>query len=168
MQLDIQKLSGQYQARHMTEDDLPELLALARGNPVYYEHMRVQPALESLREDLTKLPPRTEPEDKYFLGFYRDERLCAALDLILRYPNPETAFIGWFILRKDLQGRGNGTAIVNELLAFLKNQRFSYVRLAYIKGNPESRAFWEKNQFIPAGIETEGDGYTMVVMERAL
>ena len=32
MQLDIQKLSGQYQARHMTEDDLPELLAL--GAPV--------------------------------------------------------------------------------------------------------------------------------------
>lgn len=168
MQLDIQKLSTRYQVRRVTEDDLPELLALAEGNPVYYEHMHDRPTLENLREDLTKLPPRTVPEDKYFLGYYRDGRLCAALDLILRYPNPETAFIGWFILRKDLQGRGNGTEMVNELLRFLKGQGFSFVRLGYVKGNPESKAFWEKNGFVPTGVEPEGDGYTMVVMQRGL
>jgi len=168
VELPFQQISAQFQVRRVTEEDLPELLALAEGNPVYYEHMHVQPKLENLREDLTKLPPRTVPEDKYFLGFYRDGRLCAALDLILHYPNRETAFVGWFILRKDLQGRGTGTAMVNELMTFLQYQGFSFVRLGYVKGNPQSKAFWEKNQFIPTGVEPEGDGYTIVVMERRL
>lgn len=166
--IQFETISKNYAVRRLVESDLPELLALAQGNPTYYEHMHEEPSLERLREDLTKLPPRTTPEDKYFLGFYQDGRLCAALDLILHYPNPETAFIGWFILRKDLQGRGTGTAVISELLAFLKEYGFSSVRLGYVKGNPESRAFWEKNQFIPTGIEPEGDGYTIVVMERAL
>ena len=168
MALPFQKISVQYQVRRMTEEDLSELLELAQGNPTYYEHLHEKPQLESLREDLVKLPPRTVPEDKYFLGFYRGGRLCAALDLIAGYPNPETAFIGWFILRKDLQGRGVGTEMMNELLAFLKEQGFLYVRLCYVKGNPESRAFWVKNQFVPTGVEPEGDGYTMVVVQRGL
>ncbi len=164
----FQQISAQYQVRRMTEEDLPELLALAQGNPTYYEHMHEQPELESLRADLTKLPPRTTPEDKYFLGFYQEGRLCAALDLILRYPNPETAFIGWFILRKDLQGRGTGTAMINELFSLLKTQGFSSIRLCYVKDNPESKAFWEKNRFTPTGIELEEERYTMVVTQRAL
>ena len=166
MELPFQQISVHYQVRRITEEDLPELLALAQGNPTYYAHMHEEPELETLREDLTRLPPRTAPEDKYFLGYYQDGRLCAALDLILRYPNPETAFVGWFILRKDLQGRGVGTAVVSELAAFLKEQGFPYIRLGCVKGNPESRAFWEKNRFVPTGIETEGDGFTVVVMQR--
>ena len=168
MALPFERISSQYQVRRIIEDDLPELLALAEGNPVYYEHLREQPKLERLREDLTKLPPRTTPEDKYFLGFYRDGRLCAVLDLVLRYPNAETAFIGWFILRKDLQGREIGSAAISEVLEFLRRQGFSFVRLCYVKGNPESQAFWEKNRFMPTGIELEDEKYTMVVMQRAL
>lgn len=168
MVLPFQQISAQYQVRPITEADLPELLALAQGNPTYYEHMRTQPTIKNLREDLTALPPGTTLEDKYFLGFYQDNRLCAALDLIVRYPNPETAFIGWFILRKDLQGRGAGTAIVNELLVFLKERGFPFIRLAYVKGNEESRAFWTKNRFTPTGVETDGGAYTMVVMQRVM
>lgn len=168
MELPFPRISAQYQVRRVTEADLPELLALARGNPTYYEHLHEEPSLENLRTDLTKLPPRTTPEDKYFLGFYQDGRLCAALDLILGYPNPETAFIGWFILRGDLQGRGAGTEIIEELLAFLQEQGFAYARLGYVKGNPQSGGFWRKNGFTPTGVEAPADSYTVVVMERPL
>ena len=108
MELSFQDISAQYQVRRLTEEDLPELLALAKDNPTYYRYMGEEPTLEGLRGDLTKLPPRTTSEDKYFLGYFRDGRLWGALDLILHFPNPETAFVGWFILRKDLQGRGVG------------------------------------------------------------
>lgn len=168
MELPIHQISTQYRVRRITENDLPELLTLAQSNPTYYEHLHEEPSLENLRTDLTKLPSRTTPEDKYFLGFYQDGRLCAVLDLILHYPNPETAFIGWFILRKDLQGNGTGTAIINELLAFLKEQGFAHVRLGYVKGNSESRAFWEKNKFTPAGVEVPTDSYIVVVLERPM
>ena len=162
MEFPYQQLSAQYQVRRLTEDDLPELLELARANTTYYEHLHTRPTLENLREDLAKLPPRTTAEDKYFLGFYQDGRLCAALDLILHYPNRETAFIGWFILRRDLQGRGEGTAIFSELLFHLP---FRYLRLGYVKGNRESERFWKKLHFAPTGLEIPGEGYTMVVLE---
>lgn len=168
MDLPFQQISTQYQVRRMTEEDLPELLALARGNPTYYEHIHDQPSLENLREDLSKLPPRAAPEDKYFLGYFQEGRLAAALDLITACPAPDMAFIGWFILRKDLQGRGIGTAMVDELTAFLREHSFRFVRLGCVKGNPESRAFWEKNQFTPTGLETDGGSYTITVMQRAL
>ena len=168
MELSFQDISNQYQVRRLTEEDLPELLALAKDNPTYYRYMGEEPTLEGLRGDLTKLPPRTTSEDKYFLGYFRDGRLWGALDLILHFPNPETAFVGWFILRKDLQGRGVGTALVSELMDLLKDQGFRSVRLGRVKGNPESEAFWVKNQFTPTGIETDGGGYTIVVMQREL
>ena len=152
----------------MAEEDLPELLELAEGNPLYYQYTRSRPTLESLREDLTRLPPRTTPEDKFFMGYFRDGRLWGALDLIVRYPNPETAFVGWFILRKDVQGQGVGTALVTELMGLLKAQGFRSVRLGRVKGNPESEAFWAKNQFTPTGMETDGGGYTIVLMQREL
>lgn len=168
MKLPYEKSSSSYAVRRLTEEDLPELLELAGENPVYYQYMHEAPTLEGLRADLTKLPPRASPEDKYFLGFYQGGRLCAALDLILRFPNPETAFVGWFILRKSLQGRGVGTAIVSGLLSLLKAQGFRFVRLGRVKGNPESEAFWAKNQFIPTGVETDGGGYTIIIMQREL
>lgn len=162
MALDIQGLSARYAVRRLTEADLPELLELAEGNTTYYEHLHQRPTLENLREDLTRLPHRTTLEDKYFLGYFREGRLAAVLDLITRYPTPETAFIGWFILRRDLQGRGEGTAIFSELLFRLP---FRYLRLCYVKGNRESERFWKKLHFAPTGLEIPDEGYTKVVME---
>lgn len=162
MSLDVEQFSRSFAVRRLTEDDLPELLELAQGNQTYYEHLHTRPTLETLREDLTKLPPRTTGEDKYFLGYFQGGRLCAALDLILHYPNPETAFIGWFILRKDLQGRGVGTGIFRELLFRLP---FRYLRLFYVKGNRESERFWKKLHFAPTGLELPEEGYTKVVLE---
>ena len=91
MELSFQHISAQYQVRRLTEADLPELLALAKDNPTYYRYMGEEPTLEGLRGDLTKLPPRTTSEDKYFLGYFRDGRLWGALDLILHFPSQETA-----------------------------------------------------------------------------
>lgn len=168
MSLLFETLSAAYRVRRLTEADLSDLLELAEGNPTYYQYMHEEPTLEGLRADLTKLPPRTTMEDKYFLGYFRDGRLRAALDLILHFPNQETAFVGWFILRRDLQGRGVGTAIISDLLSLLKDQGFRFVRLGRVKGNPESEAFWAKNRFTPTGVETDGGGYTIVIMQREL
>ncbi len=46
--------------------------------------------------------------------------LIAVMDLILKYPNDETAFIGLFMVDSASQGKGTGTAIIEECLCFLK------------------------------------------------
>ena len=50
----------------------------------------------------------------------------------------------------------------------MKDRGFSSVRLGRVKGNPQSKRFWEKNGFAPTGVETDGGGYTIVVMRREL
>lgn len=166
--LPMENISARYAVRPLTAADMPDLLVLARGNPLYYEHMHTRPTLGNLTRDLTALPPRKTLDDKYFLGYYQGDRLTAALDLITGYPDRSTAFIGWFILDPSVQGQGEGTALIGELLAFLKDRGFSSVRLGRVKGNPQSKRFWEKNGFAPTGVETDGGGYTIVVMRREL
>lgn len=163
-----QMLAG-YKVRPLTEGDIPEILVLCQGNPLYYEHMRTSPSPESIREDMTKRPRAQVPENKFFLGLFREGKLAAVLDLIVHHPKADTAFIGWFILRADLQGRGEGSRIMGVLLEELKSS-FAYVRLGRVKGNSQSQRFWEKNGFMPTGLELplEEDGYTVVVLEKAL
>lgn len=164
----LEALSTQYQVRRLTEADVPDIYALCKGNPTYYRHMKCEPTYENITQDLTALPPNKTLADKYFLGYYRDRRLLAILDLVGGYPTRDTAFIGWFMVDKAAQGAGLGTALITELLAFLRAAHFHHVRLGYIKGNPESKAFWEKNHFLPTGIEAQTDDYTIIVLQRDL
>ena len=54
---------------------------------------------------------------------------------------------------------------MTEALAyFAKN--FQKVSLAYVKGNPQSQHFWEKQGFKPTGSEIEQESYTVVIMEK--
>lgn len=55
--------------------------------------------------------------------------------------NADTAFIGFFMMNKSLQGRGVGTALVSEVLAYLTALGFAAVRLGIDKENPQSNHF---------------------------
>lgn len=166
--LDIGRITARCTVRLLTPEDVPALLELARGNPLYYRHLQEEPTAEGFREDLAALPPRTEPEDKYYAGYFRDGRLIGALDLVTGFPGPETAFLGFFMLHPDVQGGGLGTALIGDLAAFLRDAGYRAVRLMYVKGNPQSAAFWAKNGFAPTGAEPRQARYTQVAAERAL
>lgn len=100
-------------------------------------------------QDMTALPPEKSEEDKFYLGFFAGDELAAVMDLILDYPKPGIAFIGFFMMNAQKQGRGIGSQIVDEVTAHLKACGFREVRLGVDKGNPQSRAFWTKNGFSP-------------------
>lgn len=161
-------LSETYTVRRLEEADLEALLALCRGNPLYYRHCPPEPTPESLRGDMAALPSGKEPEDKYYLGYFQRGRLAAALDLILRYPDDQTAFIGFFMVEKDLQGTGVGTAMMQELFAALHGDGFCAVRLGWAKGNPQSEHFWKKNGFRETGVTYDAGAYTVVVAQREI
>lgn len=94
--------------------------------------------------------------------------LIAVMDLISGYPNEETAYIGFFMVNQQVQKKGVGTAVIREVCQFLKQIGFSYIRLAYVKGNPQSEAFWIKNNFESTGREAETRGCKVVVMQKNL
>ena len=52
------------------------------------------------------LPKNKEQKDKLYVGFYDASELVAVMDLILAYPDDETAFLGFFMLKRSFTGRG--------------------------------------------------------------
>ena len=168
MKLFINHLSSCYTVRLMSEEDIENIYNICKENPTCYDHMKSKPTIENVKEDMTMLPPGKTKDDKFFIGFYEKDQLIAIMDLITGYPNNNTAFIGLFMMNKNYQGIGIGSNIIEEVLYFLKFKGYSYVRLGYIKGNLQSKAFWTKNKFNPAGIESERESYTIVVMQRTL
>ena len=73
------------------------------------------------------------------------------MDLILGYPEKNTAFIGLFMTDVRYQHRGMGSQIVSGLAAYLSACGCEKIRLGVDKGNPQSHAFWTKNRFQTIG-----------------
>ena len=62
--------------------------------------------------------------------FFDRETLVAVLDLIERYPQDDTAYIGFFMTKKERQGYGLGSTFIGELMDELRREKFCKVRLA--------------------------------------
>lgn len=90
------------------------------------------------------------------------------MDLILNFPNKETAFVGFFMMNIAYQGKGIGTEIFEECCKNLAEENYQFIRLGFAKGNPQSEAFWIKNGFARTGVEDVQEKYTVVVMERQI
>lgn len=166
--VDIAGLSRTYAVRPLTENDVDAVFALCSGNPQFYQYCPPFVTPESVREDMRALPPGKEPRDKHFLGFFDGETLIAVLDLINGYPNPPSAFLGFFMVAAPCQKQGIGSLIVSELCDGLKDQGFEEVRLCRVEGNPQPEAFWRKNGFTETGVPQAREDYSVIVMKREL
>lgn len=168
MLLELNRLSSQYTVKELVEEDIPIILLLCKGNPTYYKYYKSEPTNENIKEDFTSLPPDKTMEDKYFVGFYKGDKLVAILSLITGYPSEDIAYIGWFMMNKEFQGRGVGTSIITDIMIYLKEKNFGYVKLGYIKDNLQSQNFWSKNKFSCVESEVKTDSYTIVSMQRKI
>lgn len=160
--------SGEYQVRALCEAELPEILRLCSGNPLYYAHFPPPATEQSILADMRALPPRTEAKDKYYVGFFDGERLIAVLDLIEGYPKKGTAWIGFFMTDAAVQNTGVGTRIVDALCACLREYGLDAVMLCWVRGNPQAEHFWKKNRFSETGHLWEQESRTLVLARRLL
>ncbi|MBQ8556004.1 MAG: GNAT family N-acetyltransferase [Clostridia bacterium] len=168
IRLPIAALSGKLTVRELTQNDIPEMLRIARSNPLYYQHMRIQPTAENLVQAMQALPPRRTMADKHFFGWFDGGELVALMDIIIRHPEEDKAFIGWFIVDARRQGAGLGRALVADVLALLKAQGVQEVRLGRITGNPQSECFWQACGFADNGMSYDTEDYTVAVMAKRL
>lgn len=164
--VDINKLSSTYYVRRLEQKDIDAIYELTLGNPTYYNYCPPYVTKESILSDMKALPPHKGYNDKYYIGFYDKENLIAIMDIIFDYPNNETAFIGFFMVRNTKQGEGIGTKIINECFEYISKQGYNTVRLCFVKGNLQSESFWNKNGFVKTGKEENKKNYTTVVMEK--
>ena len=165
MKLDF---SQKYAVRPLTAGDVDKILALCAENEQFYRYHPPMATRESILADMTALPPGTGAENKHYLGFFDGDALVAVLDLIEHYPQQNTAYIGFFMTKKERQGCGLGTSLIGKLFDELRKEKFCRVRLAIDRGNPQSKAFWEKNGFALTGEEFPHDDSAYLPMEHAL
>jgi len=165
--LEFEKLNSRYQVHRLCDADADEILALCKENTQFYAYCQAEPTKEQVLNDLRLLPPGVAHADKYYLGFYQGKTLVAVMDLVDGYPEKEIAFIGFFMMKKALQGQGLGTAIIEEAAACLKSAGKTAIRLAIDKDNPQSNHFWNKNGFVVLQ-EVAREGWTLLVAEKAL
>ena len=166
--LKYQELSNTYQVIKVTEAQLPAVLKLCESNPSFYKYCPPLASLESLKQDLIKLPKNMTMDDKYYLAYYKDNQLVAVLDLITNYPSANVAFIAFFMLDKSFKGKGIGTAIINELELYLKAEGYLKIILAWVDGNNQSSNFWHKLGFKETGKYNDVDGYRMIFADKVL
>ncbi|MBR0134866.1 MAG: GNAT family N-acetyltransferase [Clostridia bacterium] len=164
----LPRLSDEYCVKRLNEDDVESVYSLSASNPLFYRYHPPFVTRESISEDMRALPPGKSMKDKLFIGYYTKSGLAAVMDLVLKYPDGETAFIGFFMVDAKLQGRGAGSGIIGECERALKGCGFKRIRLAVDRGNPQSGAFWRKNGFAPAGEEYPCGNGTVIVMEKKL
>lgn len=165
--MEMQLLSKSYQVTRLGEQDIMAVFQLCRNNPQYYQYCPPAVSPEGIKADMCALPEGKSIEDKFYLGFWDEDELAAVMDLILEYPDEKTAYIGFFMMNADMQGKGIGSKIIEEVCNCLGEQ-FSFVRLGYVKGNKQSEGFWIKNGFRPAGVISQTENYEIVVLQREL
>ncbi len=165
---DPSQISSRFQVRLLTAADVPDVLRLCQGNPLFYQYCPPFVSESGILEDMEKLPPRTVPEDKYYLGYFEKGQLVGVMDLIRGYPEPGAAFIGFFMTEAARQGQGLGSQIIEDLCTFLTRQRCPFIRLGWVEGNPQSEHFWHKNGFRETGVVSRQETYTIICAQRNL
>ena len=145
--LNIETLSTSHQVRRITEADISDVYALCKSNQKYYEYSNNAPTVESLTEIISRVPDGAEPNDKYFVGFYDQNRLISVLELITGYPEKDDAFIGWFMVSGPIQRQGIGSQIFADVRAAMAAQGYDYLSLSCEKGNKDAIAFWKSQGF---------------------
>lgn len=163
--MNISQLSTKYNIKKMGEEDVSGILHLENGNPLYFAYCPPKPCRETVLNDLRALPEGKSLEDKLYIGFFENDRLIAIMDFILSFPEEDTIFIGLFMMDRKESGKGKGSAIITEALTAWKSEGYKKVRLAYMKGNMQSRNFWRKCGFTEIGVEKENEHGIAVIME---
>ena len=166
--IDIAKLSNTYRIQKLSNDNIDDIFSLCKENELFYKHCPPFCTKELIKEDLVALPPKKEMKDKYYIGFYEKDILIGVMDLIDSYPNDETAFVGFFMMKKNYQGKNIGSNIIKEFSNAIKEIGFKYIRLGYVKTNPQAKAFWYKNGFKPTGVIAKQELYDVVIMQKEL
>lgn len=150
----------------VTEEELEAVLALFGTAPEYFAIDGRQPSLDSIRRDLANLPPRCVPSQKHYVALWRDGRPEMVLDLVEGYPRERTLFVGFFLVRGELQRQGIGRNVTDALMDAADDAGFDQVRLGCLKENEGGHAFWQAMGFSDVREGTLDGTNSVYIMER--
>ena len=157
-----------YDARYVTEADIPSVLSLFKDNPLYFEHCPPPPSEATIREAIAARPTGLDKDCKHFVGIWAHASLIAVLDLLEGFPEDSTVWLGLFMVAEQAQGHGLGTDLIGMLCSYYEGRGFLSVQLGYVKENPQAAYFWRKNGFYITGRESVEKHRTIIIAEKPL
>ena len=161
-------LSVVYRAVEVGPPDAEGLYELYRSNEYYHSYFSLDGSIDELIRDMTMLPDGCTADQKRFIAYYDGDSPVALLDLIEGYPDERTCYIGLFMVREGLHGRGIGSRLVGELCTALADCGYGKVRLAYGRDYAKAVSFWNKNGFVPVKEAVHEVYGELIVAEREL
>ena len=161
-------MEQKYTVKKLSVEDAQEILPLYLGNIKFANYTNETFTLQNAIDDLQSLPEGKTANDKVFFGYYAEKTLVAIADIILRYPNDCTAFIGLFMIEASLQGQGIGRKLYEWTERWIANQHFTHIRLGVIAENVEGKSFWSKMGFVPTGVVTKWNDLKILVFEKKI
>lgn len=144
----LSSFKTKYTVKKLSSEDVCEIYDLCKSNVQYYHYAKQELTHESILSDIDELPQGKTKSDKYYLGFYEKDLLVAIIDLIDMFPDKQTIYISFFMIRKSQQGKGIASAIIKELIQHFKQNEYHFVRLSVILENKEAMQFWKKIGFV--------------------
>lgn len=132
----------------MMLENYKRMMLIKYKNHLYYQYCPPYVTRKSIESDMRALPDNVDFKDKYYVGYFKNGKLIAILDLIDGYPKKDIVFIGFFMVDSIRQKSGIGSAIVNELIDYLTTLEYKEVCLGWINGNPQAEHFWIQNGFL--------------------
>ena len=160
--MNITSISKHYTTRILDESDLDIIYNLCKENKLYYHHCPPMISYELIKEDMYGLPKGFLKENKYYTGIFDKEKLMGIIDILDGYPSKNVAYIGLFMLDIEYQGKGIGTAIINEFIEYLKDNNYNEIQLGYVKTNPQASRFWNKLGFSQCRDEVDFGEYFVI------
>jgi ribosomal protein S18 acetylase RimI-like enzyme len=111
------------------------------------------PGPADAQSTLMFVPEGKSPDDKAVFGVWVEDELVGILDLLLRYPDDETVYLGLLQIDRSRQGQGIGAAAVRalerELLPGWPWAR--RLRLSVVRTNDQVLGFWRRLGFAETG-----------------
>ena len=111
------------------------------------------PGPADAQSTLMFVPEGRSPDDKAVFGVWDGDELVGLLDLLLRYPDDETVYLGLLLIDRDRQGQGIGAAACQALERDLL-PRWPWarrLRLSVVRTNAQVLGFWRRMGFTETG-----------------
>ncbi|MFC6289514.1 acetyltransferase [Levilactobacillus angrenensis] len=136
-----QHLSGAT-VRPLTHADDDLIYQFQAAHPAYFAHFQDHPVTrQEAIQDVTDVPLNALPEQKAYLGIFRDDQLVVLVDLIIDYPLPSLVWLGMWLPAKTLSTADSATFYAS-LVATLKEAQAVQLQLSVFMGDRQMQQFW--------------------------
>ena len=144
----LQEVLRDYHIVKVTEEQYNDVFQLEKSNPQYFSYEQDHElTYDECIKGILELPPNTSKDKKFFIGFYKDERLIAIMDYIEDYPSSKIAWIGLFMVHGELKGKGIGTEIIEKFKDATYKCNYISIQLGCIEENASAHSFWINQGF---------------------